>query len=61
MEFIQVFVIGGIFDKEYDFIIGNFFFKDIYLFKMFQCGRFILDIDVKILMMVDSLEMIEVD
>lgn len=61
MESIQVFVTGGTFDKEYDFITGNLFFKDTHLPKMFQRGRCTLDIDVKTLMMVDSLEMTEAD
>ncbi len=61
MEPIQVFVTGGTFDKEYDFITGNLFFKDTHLPKMFQRGRSTLDIDVKTLMMVDSLEMTEAD
>lgn len=61
MEPIQVLVTGGTFDKEYDFITGNLFFKDTHLPKMFKRGRSTLDIDVKTLMMVDSLEMTEAD
>jgi len=54
---IQVFVTGGTFDKEYNFITGELFFKDTHLKSMFDRGRSTLDIDVKTLMMVDSLEM----
>lgn len=54
---IQVFVTGGTFDKEYNFITGQLFFKDTHLKKMFDRGRSTLDIDVKTLMMIDSLEM----
>ncbi len=61
MEPIQVFVTGGTFDKDYDFITGNLFFKDTHLPKMFERGRSTLNIDVKTLMMVDSLEMTEAD
>ncbi|MCB0645705.1 MAG: asparaginase [Saprospiraceae bacterium] len=58
---IQVFVTGGTFDKEYDFINGILYFKNTHLPDMFQRGRCILDIDVKTLMMIDSLEMKEED
>ena len=54
---IQVFVTGGTFDKEYNFITGELFFKDTHLKEMFHRGRSTIDIDVKTLMMVDSLEM----
>ncbi|MFT4759167.1 MAG: L-asparaginase [Saprospiraceae bacterium] len=58
---IQVFVTGGTFDKEYNFISGKLFFKDTHLKEMFNRGRCSLDIDVKTLMMVDSLEMTDGD
>ncbi len=58
---IQVFVTGGTFDKEYDYIHGELYFRDTHLPKMFDRGRCTLDIDVKTLMMVDSLEMTEAD
>ena len=58
---IQIFVTGGTFDKEYNFINGSLFFKDTHLPKMFERGRSSLDIDVKTLMMVDSLEMTDED
>ncbi|HHH49725.1 MAG TPA: asparaginase, partial [Saprospiraceae bacterium] len=58
---IQVFVTGGTFDKEYNFITGELYFKDTHLKEMFTRGRCTLDIDIKTLMMVDSLEMSEAD
>lgn len=54
---IQVFVTGGTFDKEYNFITGKLYFKDSHLGDMFSKGRSTLDLDIKTLMMVDSLEM----
>lgn len=42
-------------------ITGKLFFKDTHLPKMFERGRCNLDIDVKTLMMVDSLEMTDAD
>lgn len=58
---IQVFVTGGTFDKEYNFINGELYFKDTHLKEMFDRGRSTLDIDVKTLMMIDSLEMTQED
>ena len=60
-ETIQVYVTGGTFDKEYNFITGELYFKDTHLLDMFEQGRSRLDLDVKTLMMVDSLEMTEDD
>ena len=58
---IQVFVTGGTFDKEYNMITGKLFFKDTHLPKMFERGRSRLDIDVRTLMMIDSLDMTDED
>lgn len=58
---IQIFVTGGTFDKEYNFITGELFFKDTHLTEMFERGRCNLEIDVKTLMMLDSLELTEDD
>ncbi len=58
---IQVFVTGGTFDKDYNFITGELFFKDTHLYHMFNTGGCSLEIDVKTLMMIDSLEMTEAD
>ncbi|HMQ08332.1 MAG TPA: asparaginase domain-containing protein [Saprospiraceae bacterium] len=60
-EWIQIFVTGGTFDKDYNYITGQLFFKDTHLQKMFETGRCTLDIDIKTLMMVDSLEMSDAD
>jgi len=54
---IQVFVTGGTFDKQYNYITGELFFEDTHLKEMFQRGRCSLEIDIKTLMMLDSLEM----
>ena len=58
---VQVYVTGGTFDKEYNFITGELFFKDTHLKEMFDRGRCTIDIDVKTLMMLDSLEMTNAD
>lgn len=58
---IQIFVTGGTFDKEYNMITGELFFRDTHLPGMFERGRCTLEVDVKTLMMVDSLEITEED
>ncbi|HRW75370.1 MAG: asparaginase [Lewinellaceae bacterium] len=58
---IQIFITGGTFDKEYNLITGELFFKDTHLPQMLDRGRCTLDVDIKTLMMVDSLEMTEED
>ncbi|MBT8229094.1 MAG: asparaginase, partial [Bacteroidia bacterium] len=58
---IQIFVTGGTFDKEYNFITGKLYFKDTHLKEMFEQGRSTLNLDIKTLMMVDSLEMEDVE
>ncbi|RMF00011.1 MAG: asparaginase [Bacteroidetes bacterium] len=58
---IQIFVTGGTFDKEYNMITGELFFRNTHLPEMFERGRARLDVDVKTLMMVDSLELTEAD
>ncbi len=58
---IQIFVTGGTFDKEYNFITGELYFKDTHLKEMFERGRCTIDVDIKTLMMIDSLEMAEED
>lgn len=58
---IQVYITGGTFDKEYNFITGELFFKDSHLPDMIELGRCNLDIDIKTLMMIDSLQMTKED
>lgn len=53
---IKIFVTGGTFDKEYDYITGKLYFKETHLQEMFERGRCTLDINVTELMMIDSLD-----
>lgn len=59
--FIQIFITGGTFDKEYNFVTGQLYFKDTHLPKMLERGRCTLEIDIKTLMMLDSLDMSDAD
>jgi L-asparaginase len=58
---IQIFITGGTFDKEYNELNGELFFKDTHLPEMLKLGRSRLPVDVKTLMMIDSLEMTDAD
>jgi len=58
---IRLFVTGGTFDKEYDEIRGRLYFADTHLVDMLEMGRCRLDVEVRTLMMVDSLDMGESD
>lgn len=58
---IRVFITGGTFDKEYNEITGQLYFNDSHLPEMLQLGRSRLEVDIRTLMMVDSLEMTETD
>ena len=58
---IRVLITGGTFDKEYDEINGRLLFKDSHLPEMLALGRCKLDLDVRTLMMIDSLEMTDAD
>lgn len=58
---IRVFITGGTFDKEYDEIHGRLFFTDSHLPEMLARGRCRLDLSIRTLMMIDSLDMTEAD
>ncbi len=58
---IRIFVTGGTFDKEYNELNGKLFFKDTHVQEMLRLGRCRADVDVRTLMMVDSLEMTDED
>lgn len=58
---IRIFVTGGTFDKEYNELDGRLFFKDTHLPEMLRLGRCNLEVTIKTLMMIDSLDMTERD
>lgn len=58
---IRIFVTGGTFDKEYDELSGELFFQDSHLPEMLRLGRCRIPVQVRTLMMVDSLEMTSED
>ena len=60
-EAIRIFVTGGTFDKEYNERTGQLFFQDSHVTEMLRLGRCLLNVEVRTLMMIDSLEMTEDD
>jgi L-asparaginase len=58
---IRLFVTGGTFDKGYDEIHGRLFFQDTHLPQMLELGRCRVDVRIRTLMMVDSLDMTQAD
>ena len=58
---IRILVTGGTFDKEYDELSGELFFKDTHVREMLRLGRCELELDVRMLMMIDSIDMTDSD
>lgn len=58
---IRIFITGGTFDKEYNELNGQLYFKDTHLHDLLQMGRSKVQIEIRTLMMVDSLEMTDED
>ena len=60
-ERIQIFVTGGTFDKEYNELTGELYFKQTHIAEMLKLGRCRLDVAIETLMMIDSLHMTDAD
>ena len=58
---IRIFITGGTFDKEYNELPGQLYFKDSHLPEMLELGRNLVPVEIRTLMMVDSLEMSDDD
>jgi len=54
---IRIFITGGTFDKEYNELNGELYFKDTHMQDLLAMGRCRLHIEIRTLMMIDSLEM----
>jgi L-asparaginase len=54
---IRIFITGGTFDKEYNEINGQLYFKDTHLHDLLEMGRNKVSVEIRTLMMIDSLEM----
>lgn len=58
---IRIFITGGTFDKEYNELNGQLYFKDTHLHDLLEKGRSKVAVEIRTLMMVDSLEMTDED
>ena len=58
---IRIFITGGTFDKEYNELNGELFFKDTHLPELLEKGRSKVPVEIRTLMMVDSLAMSDED
>ncbi len=58
---IQILITGGTFDKSYDYITGDLFFEKTHLPEMLKRSKCRLNVNIKTLMMIDSLEMTKED
>lgn len=58
---IRIFVTGGTFDKEYNELNGELFFKDTHIPQMLRLGRCRVPVEIRTLMMIDSRNMTDED
>lgn len=58
---IRILVTGGTFDKEYNEHTGQLFFKDTHVAEMLRLGRSRVEVTIRTVMMIDSLEMTDAD
>jgi L-asparaginase len=58
---IRIFITGGTFDKEYNELNGQLYFKDTHMQDLLEMGRCRLHTEIRTLMMIDSLEMTDED
>jgi len=54
---VKILVTGGTFDKEYKELTGELIFKNTHVEEMLKLGRSKVDVKIRTLMMIDSLEM----
>ena len=54
---IKIFVTGGTFDKEYNEISGELYFNNTHVREILDLGRAQVDVKIKELMLLDSLDM----
>lgn len=58
---IRIFITGGTFDKEYNELNGELYFKDTHMSELLEKGRCKVPVEIRTLMMVDSLAMTDGD
>lgn len=58
---IRILITGGTFDKEYNERTGELYFKDTHIAEMLKRGRSRVPVNIRTVMMVDSLRMTDAD
>jgi L-asparaginase len=58
---VRLFVTGGTFDKQYNELRGALAFKDTHVPEMLRLARSRVDVSIRTLMMLDSLDMTDAD
>jgi L-asparaginase len=58
---IRILITGGTFDKRYDEITARLVFKESHVGEMLGLGRCLVDVHLRTIMMIDSLDMTEAD
>jgi len=58
---VRIIVTGGTFDKEYNELTGQLFFRNTHVAEMLERGRSRVAVEVETPMMIDSLEMTDAD
>jgi L-asparaginase len=58
---IRIFITGGTFDKEYNEITGQLYFNNTHMHELLEMGRSKVPVEIRTLMMIDSLEMTDED
>jgi L-asparaginase len=58
---VRLFVTGGTFDKGYDELRGALVFNDTHVPEMLRLGRCRVEVSIRTLMLIDSLEMTDAD
>lgn len=58
---IRIFITGGTFDKEYNLLTGDLYFKDTHMPELLEKGRNQVPVEITTLMLKDSLDMTVID
>jgi L-asparaginase len=58
---VRILVTGGTFDKEYDELTGQLFFRATHVPEMLRRGRSRVEVELEKVMMIDSLDMTDAD
>lgn len=58
---LKILITGGTFDKEYNELDGSLLFKKTHIYQMLASGRCKIEVSVRTVMLIDSLDMTEID